>query len=310
MLLEQQERVRERKGGREGGSEREGERARGGGAAGPAPCPAVPPPPSAAPTLAHALSSSPAPPSRAVIFAPPGTPYAGGAFAFDVLLPPDYPSSPPLVRWVGSTCRVWVGGGREGGRLVWWSGSHAAARPPQLASPGVVGGWMGGACSRALFYDTHSKGVLAAPPAALPSRRRRQVQFLTTGGGRVRFNPNLYENGKARKGGRQTCAYLQTPASASCAASCRPPAAPSTAAAPAWRALELTALQFTRAPQVCLSLLGTWAGPGWQAGQSTLLQVLISIQSMILGALKEKQKLGWLARGRAVRRQLRAASRL
>ena len=47
-----------------------------------------------------------------------------------------------------------------------------------------------------------------------------QVQFLTTGGGRVRFNPNLYENGK-----------------------------------------------------VCLSLLGTWSGPSWDAAHSTLLQV-------------------------------------
>lgn len=34
--------------------------------------------------------------------------------------------------------------------------------------------------------------------------------------------------------------------------------------------------------KVCLSLLGTWSGPGWVAGKSTLLQVLISIQSMIL----------------------------
>ena len=32
---------------------------------------------------------------------------------------------------------------------------------------------------------------------------------------------------------------------------------------------------------VCLSLLGTWSGPGWQSGESTLLQVLISIQSLI-----------------------------
>lgn len=56
-----------------------------------------------------------------------------------------------------------------------------------------------------------------------------KVQFLTTGGGAVRFNPNLYNCGK-----------------------------------------------------VCLSLLGTWAGPGWVGGQSSLLQVLISIQSLIL----------------------------
>lgn len=36
--------------------------------------------------------------------------------------------------------------------------------------------------------------------------------------------------------------------------------------------------------QVCLSLLGTWQGPGWVSGESTLLQVLVSIQSLILGA--------------------------
>jgi len=58
-----------------------------------------------------------------------------------------------------------------------------------------------------------------------------QVQFLTTGNGRVRFNPNLYEGGK-----------------------------------------------------VCLSLLGTWTGgygENWTP-HSTLLQVLVSIQSLIL----------------------------
>lgn len=32
---------------------------------------------------------------------------------------------------------------------------------------------------------------------------------------------------------------------------------------------------------VCLSLLGTFAGQPWMPGQSTLLQVLVSIQSMI-----------------------------
>ncbi|KAH8092454.1 ubiquitin conjugating enzyme family protein [Cristinia sonorae] len=55
------------------------------------------------------------------------------------------------------------------------------------------------------------------------------VKYVTTNGGKYRFNPNLYADGK-----------------------------------------------------VCLSLLGTWQGPGWVAGRSTLLQVLISIQSMIL----------------------------
>ncbi|PPQ84259.1 hypothetical protein CVT25_011906 [Psilocybe cyanescens] len=55
------------------------------------------------------------------------------------------------------------------------------------------------------------------------------VKYMTTNGGKYRFNPNLYADGK-----------------------------------------------------VCLSLLGTWQGPGWVPGKSTLLQVLISIQSMIL----------------------------
>lgn len=36
--------------------------------------------------------------------------------------------------------------------------------------------------------------------------------------------------------------------------------------------------------KVCLSLLGTWPGPGWIPGESTLLQVLVSIQSLILVA--------------------------
>lgn len=31
-----------------------------------------------------------------------------------------------------------------------------------------------------------------------------------------------------------------------------------------------------------MSLLGTWSGPGWIKGQSTLLQVLVSIQALIL----------------------------
>lgn len=58
-----------------------------------------------------------------------------------------------------------------------------------------------------------------------------KMQFLTTGGGRVRFNPNLYDDGK-----------------------------------------------------VCLSLLGTWSGPSWQPSASTILQVLVSVQSLVLVA--------------------------
>uniref|UniRef100_A0A7S2W505 UBC core domain-containing protein n=1 Tax=Rhizochromulina marina TaxID=1034831 RepID=A0A7S2W505_9STRA len=59
-----------------------------------------------------------------------------------------------------------------------------------------------------------------------------KVKFQTTGGGQVRFNPNLYCDGK-----------------------------------------------------VCLSLLGTWrgkAGENWNPLTSSLLQVIISIQSLIL----------------------------
>ncbi|EIW82142.1 ubiquitin conjugating enzyme family protein [Coniophora puteana RWD-64-598 SS2] len=66
------------------------------------------------------------------------------------------------------------------------------------------------------------------------------VKYMTTSGGKYRFNPNLYADGK-----------------------------------------------------VCLSLLGTWNGPGWVAGKSTLLQVLISIQSMILCEEPYINEPGW-----------------
>jgi len=60
---------------------------------------------------------------------------------------------------------------------------------------------------------------------------RRRLPFKTTAGGRVRFNPNLYNNGK-----------------------------------------------------VCLSLLGTWSGEPWKPSSSTILQVLVSLQSLVLVA--------------------------
>lgn len=53
------------------------------------------------------------------------------------------------------------------------------------------------------------------------------VQLMTTGAGTVRFNPNLYADGK-----------------------------------------------------VCLSILGTWSGPGWSPAMS-LQSVLLSIQSLL-----------------------------
>ncbi|KAG6821257.1 hypothetical protein H0H93_002367 [Arthromyces matolae] len=70
------------------------------------------------------------------------------------------------------------------------------------------------------------------------------VKYMTTNGGKYRFNPNLYADGK-----------------------------------------------------VCLSLLGTWSGPGWIAGKSTLLQVLISIQSMILCEEPYLNEPGWATQG-------------
>eukprot|EP00800_Vazella_pourtalesii_P013727 TRINITY_DN3342_c1_g1_i2.p1 TRINITY_DN3342_c1_g1~~TRINITY_DN3342_c1_g1_i2.p1 ORF type:complete len:223 (+),score=36.67 TRINITY_DN3342_c1_g1_i2:249-917(+) len=54
-----------------------------------------------------------------------------------------------------------------------------------------------------------------------------RVKFLTTGGGTVRFNPNLYANGK-----------------------------------------------------VCLSILGTWSGPGWTPAQN-ISSVVLSVQSLM-----------------------------
>ncbi|OMJ67033.1 hypothetical protein SteCoe_35920 [Stentor coeruleus] len=59
-----------------------------------------------------------------------------------------------------------------------------------------------------------------------------KVNFITTGGGTVRFSPNIYQNGK-----------------------------------------------------VCLSIIGTWPGNSeeqWDPTKSTMLQVMISIQSLIM----------------------------
>jgi ubiquitin-protein ligase len=65
-------------------------------------------------------------------------------------------------------------------------------------------------------------------PPSFPTEPPK-AKFMTTGGGKVRFNPNLYQDGK-----------------------------------------------------VCLSLLGTWHGPGWNPKESTILQVLLSLQSLVL----------------------------
>ncbi|KNC72095.1 hypothetical protein SARC_15356, partial [Sphaeroforma arctica JP610] len=36
---------------------------------------------------------------------------------------------------------------------------------------------------------------------------------------------------------------------------------------------------------VCLSLLGTWGGPGWKPSLSTLIQVFLSMQAMVFNAI-------------------------
>jgi len=87
---------------------------------------------------------------RAVVFGPPGTPYEGIPFFFDIFLPADYPKVPP--------------------KMLYWAGTS-----------------------------------------------------------QDRLNPNLYENGK-----------------------------------------------------VCLSLLGTWNGPGWDPKTSSILQLLLSVQALVL----------------------------
>lgn len=41
---------------------------------------------------------------RAVVFGPPGTPYAGVPFFFDIFLPADYPKCPPkMLYWAGTS---------------------------------------------------------------------------------------------------------------------------------------------------------------------------------------------------------------
>lgn len=80
------------------------------------------------------------------------------------------------------------------------------------------------------------------------------VKSMTTNGGLYRYNPNLYADGVSSD---SFCEALLT------------------------------------VQKVCLSLLGTWSGPGWISGKSTLLQVLISIQSLILCEEPYINEPGW-----------------
>ena len=86
----------------------------------------------------------------------------------------------------------------------------------------------------------------------------------------VRFNPNLYSCGKVTWGGG-AAALLLLLLLQDCFF-CSRPLLP----------LSLFPLPRPLRPQVCLSLLGTWEGPGWEPGTSNLYQVLQSIQSLIM----------------------------
>lgn len=91
------------------------------------------------------------------------------------------------------------------------------------------------------------------------------VKTMTTNGNRFRLNPNLYVRTEpSRRLPHRCCGLI---------------------------------LNFGVLPKadgkVCLSLLGTWSGPGWVAGTSTLLQVLISIQAMILNDEPYLNEPGW-----------------
>lgn len=98
------------------------------------------------------------PPCSAVIFAPHDTPYACGAFAFDILLPADYPNRPPQASALGQ---------------------RRAGQAGVVIQPALQALREGG------------PAVLVRAAACPRCPRPLQVHFLTTGGGRVRFNPNL-----------------------------------------------------------------------------------------------------------------------
>ena len=116
------------------------------------------------------------------------------------------------------------------------------------------------------------------------------VNLQTTGNGMVRFNPNLYSDGKVCLSLQSNVpsnvpsdilsnvpyVFLSNGPSASCASHSSTHAR-----------THMSAHAYTHVyTQVCLSLLGTWHGEGWTAptkteAGSTLLQVLVSIQVII-----------------------------
>lgn len=93
---------------------------------------------------------------RALLLPHPDTPYARGAFVFDIHLPLEYPDKPPLVR---PCC------------------SRGVASCVLCCVGCLTAGWPLGRRFR------------RAETVCGPMMLLLQVHFLTTGGGRVRFNP-------------------------------------------------------------------------------------------------------------------------
>jgi baculoviral IAP repeat-containing protein 6 len=91
-------------------------------------------------------------------------------------------------------------------------------------------------------------------PAEFPSKPPSMF-FRTTGGGRVRFNPNLYEDGKGSSSPLMWYDIIAMPEGPH----------------------RLWSRSNRPAVPVCLSILGTWSGETWNGAYSTLLQVLVSI---------------------------------
>lgn len=94
-------------------------------------------------------------------------------------------------------------------------------------------------------------------------QRPPKMFFRTTGGGRVRFNPNLYNTGKSMLFFFFSNLVVR-------------------AGLPAPHWIHLLISEPTNIwSLVCFSLLGTWDGQPWEPDCSSLLQLLVSIQGMI-----------------------------
>jgi len=115
----------------------------------------------------------------------------------------------------------------------------------------------------AFLFDIH----LTDYPRLAP-----KVKFLTTGGGRVRFNPNLYNCGKVCLSLLGTWVRIinRRNADRHVTIALRPSVN-----------LTISKLCFVSSCSI-LMIPSLQSGPGWQSNQSTLLQVLVSIQGLIL----------------------------